>query len=1603
LNLGPAMSSSKKSSSSGGGGGGSTSSSSLKQGNLFSFFAKKKVPPPSAAQNAPASKAASSSAGGGPSASSAAAAPAGASGGKSNGTSNNEVTAVRNTNRGSGGSQKSNSTLLSKVHVGCIIAVLWPDDNEYYPARVTARGRNSDSVYTLLYEDGECETIDLRGEKFRFLRSSSSSSKSRKRLGDDEDEAGESDGNKGKRRRVIDDDDDDDESEQEFEFGDDEEMSDGGGGGRRPSLSDGSEFIVDDDEDLEEEEDSEEEFEFEDDDDDDEALMVTDEDEDEAGYSAGKKKKRKSSKGKKTAKTNVRVTMENRAADSQALTPPNRGGHRTITATKASASAAASRGGGGAAPSFITPPNITGSATSATAAAASNEFANFAAFDDQEEENAIAKKDASSLTPARTAAAVSNRVTQSQSQSHSQSPMPSSSSNGAGDSGSADDPQKVFRKPSPPKDKTVNPAGTHWHNHFKFLHPAHRKDANGRSTSHPDYDSRTLRVDKEEIRRVRGSKLTPAQEQWWDIKARYADAILLFKTGKFYEIFHQDADVAVQVLDFVYMKGCDAHAGFPEISYGQFCDRLVRAGYKVARVEQTETPEMLKERKNQAGKGKKPMVVNREVCSVTTAGTRTFCFMDDSSALATEGGMGAEATGGIGPLIVIKETLVESNGSCEDDGDADGDDGSVKPVCEYGVAIVDAVRGTVTLGQFADDVLRSRMLTLLTNFAPSEILIEGGTNGASDTLKSLLDSTAATSAVPARIGYVNLKEIPPRSNALDGEARKKFDRPTPTIHPWDVDETLAELHRRSYYPRASRKEPAKYDKNDPGKGTARWPEILRSCVVGGASLALSAFGAALFYLQRGLIDDDILTMGIVKAYIPPAAASGHNAATEMLQKLSTEEQRKQGGIEVTDGDQEESSAPPSAPSKPSAGIDFTSLAPDEAEAIAMEAQIDHMALDGTTLANLEILANSHSNTAAGSLWSKINYAKSPHGSRLLRAWLLRPLFRKVDIDRRADAVEELVSGGPAAALSEARSALAKMGDVERLLSRVHSMGGAGAGSDTSSGSGLHPNDRAVLYEDDTYTKRKVGDFSKLLRGLHAAAAIPELFEGVNIESGLLAKIVRTKEAGGCFPSNLVDELDWFFDNFDSKKAAAGQFEPSRGMDDDYDAACDALERIKRELDDYKQEMCSEVLHSSAKHAWKYINTKENSKDKYLIELPASISVPNDFFVKGKRGSGHKQVNKYRTPVVEGLVQELEQAIDIVNACKARGMQLIFAKFDSMRPTWAAAATATAMLDALGALAEAASQPGFTRPTILECPPDGKPSVTVVQGRHPCVEVTHSGGDFVPNDLSMGGTSSDLADESRVLLLSGPNMGGKSTLLRQTCLITILAQIGCFVPAEQCSLTPVDRIFTRLGASDRILLGQSTFFVELAETAAALRGATRRSLVIMDELGRGTSTFDGTAIASASVKHLVERNRCLALFATHYHSLLEDWKEEPSVRLGHMECVVEGDDDSGDAMQVDAEESENKNDHNITFLYTLGEGTCPKSFGINVARLAALPEEVLTKAKEVSSNFEAELNGSAANHAKISPSSAVDLRQRIEEAVAAGNFSEVEKLWQELQS
>jgi len=893
----------------------------------------------------------------------------------------------------------------------------------------------------------------------------------------------------------------------------------------------------------------------------------------------------------------------------------------------------------------------------------------------------------------------------------------------------------------------VNPTGSHLHNHLKFL--LDPKDSRGRPKGSPNYDPRTLTVDyRELIARNNNKKLSPGVEQWWKTKEQYFDTVLLFKTGKFYEMFHMDADIGVHVLGFQYMKGHIAHAGFPEVSYGNFSDKLVRAGYKVTRVEQTETPEMLKERKKMT-RGEKPKVICREVCSILTMGTRTFCYLDNADLTNSNENESMQ----VGPLMAIREVLCTDIDNHGDAMEVDTDPDAVRPVCEYGIVVVDAARAKITIGQFADDVLRTRMTTLIATFSPSEILLEGEEDGASPTLRGLLKSLQATSASPFLVENIHPTETFPKSTAVDADIRLKLDRGI--VKPWNTQETLRELHRRGYFPKGSKQQ-------QDVESISRWPRVLRSVVEGGAELALSSFGAALFYLQRNLIDAEILSMGNIKAYIPPVSPVASEG------KISRDR--------LDDGADELEPTPAALAGTAAATPPTISAFETDNE----EDRIKHMSLDGNTLVQLEILANSIDYKQTGSLWSKINFTKTPHGERMLRAWLLRPLFRKADIDRRADAVEELISGDVAMALDEATSLLTGVGDLERLLAKIHALSGQKMpGADDEDALLSHPSSRAVLYETKTYTKRKVGDFSKILNGLRSASKIPELFVGLDIQSGLLKNIVTSSQAGGFFP-DIHQDVEWFFSVFDFEKAAKGEFEPGRGVDTDFDEACDAIDQIHQQLDDFKHDMCSNVLSSNAKNTWVYKNTTPDAKDKFVIELPVFVkNIPDSFRMVGKRGTGAKQINKYKAAAVEDLVLSLEQAIEVHKERKARQMQHIFAKFAEKRTFWAAVASCTAVLDALGSLARLAGQPGYCRPKILECPLDAAPCIKIVQGRHPCVEKTPGCEEFIPNDLNLGSLEPGKAN---VLLLSGPNMGGKSTLLRQTCLISILAQVRALICA-----------------------------------------------------------------------------------------------------------------------------------------------------------------------------------------------------------------------------
>lgn len=1022
--------------------------------------------------------------------------------------------------------------------------------------------------------------------------------------------------------------------------------------------------------------------------------------------------------------------------------------------------------------------------------------------------------------------------------------------------------------------------GSHEHNNLDFLKPNYMKDKAGRRKDHPEYNPRSLFLSDKFMK-----DQTPAMHQWWQFKSNNMDTVLFFKVGKFYELFHMDADIGMKELDLIYMKGSKAHSGFPEVSYGKFASALVSKGYRVARVEQTETPEMLRER-NESSKGKKEKVVVRELCSVMSKGTRTYCHLDDLSLLENN----AHIPQSESLLLCITEKLSLSSGNYCAEGEGNGE-GVL--MFEYGLCAVDTILGTITVAQFQDNEQRARLRTFITKFGASEVLLQHNEYS------------------PETLGIVKLMCPKAVVDSLRGD-----EMPA-------ADEALNLLAAGQYFP---------LDKQ--GEFIA-WPCILGMIIEGlqdgSSNLLMSAFGGTVWYLKRALIDFEILSLGKIFAYVPPEEEQ------ELLDNGNTMDESSISSQELT-----EHAAPAFSNANLIAARQVTHL--HDSDAVQKPKS---MTLDAIALANLEILTNNYDRTDKGSLWAFLNRCRTSFGRRLLKEWVCNPLFNLTDIEQRRIAVNELLTLlGPQS--ERCRALLKEVPDLERLLTRVHTNGLRSKGAD-------HPDSRAVMYESAIYNSRKIKDFADTLAGFDSLVKIGAIFDDIKISSPVLQKILKdpfaTGSQRGKFPVGEMSKLLKFYRGiFDEKQAKKeGIIHPKAGVDPDYDQAKLDIANNASYFEEYLREMKRKVGISDLK----YFGT---NKDRYQIEVPMSSCnrVPNDWVSKSQK----KTHRRYWTSAIESKVAELIAAEERLAEAQRDTLRRIFERFDGNREMWSNAVTCAAVLDALLSLAEVSSSPNYCWSTFVNRESSSDVSaLRIHNGRHPMVEYMLSqrgDGDYIPNTIVLGGKNTfqnQVEYLPNLLLLTGPNMGGKSTLLRQACLIVIMAQIGCKVPADSCVLTPVDRIFTRVGASDKILAGQSTFFVELAETAVILRHATQDSLCILDELGRGTATFDGTAIAHAVVDHLVKHNRCRSLFATHYHSLIQDWEMDPRIKLGHMDCMVQG---------QGQDEVVTPGNEEVTFLYKLCDGSSPRSYGINVARLARLPSAVTDLAMKQSQEFEERL-------------------------------------------
>jgi len=535
-------------------------------------------------------------------------------------------------------------------------------------------------------------------------------------------------------------------------------------------------------------------------------------------------------------------------------------------------------------------------------------------------------------------------------------------------------------------------------------------------------------------------------------------------------------------------------------------------------------------------------------------------------------------------------------------------------------------------------------------------------------------------------------------------------------------------------------------------------------------------------------------------------------------------------------------------------------------------------IDPATRRSLELTRTMRDGRRDHSLLGVLDQTVTAMGSRLLADWVANPLCQREPLDSRLEAVAELVAQPGLSA--DLREALKKIYDVERLVARVIT-------GRTS------PRDLAfvgrTLRQLPTFKARLTARSSARLNQLEAEIdLLPDL--RAELEQALAEDCPLAAREGGFIREGYRADLDSL------RELAAGGKQ--------WIAAYQAAEQARTGIPTLKVGF--------------------NKVFGYYLEITNvhREKIPAEYI----RKQTVKNAERYITP-------ELKEYEEKVLTADEKSKELEYQLFLELRERVArtarrlqATAAALAEIDVLVTLAEIARERGYCRPVL-----EDRPVLTIVDGRHPVLDALDPAGTFVPNDVACD------PDGAVLLLITGPNMAGKSTYIRQAALITLLAQIGSFVPARAATIGLADRIFARVGASDELSRGQSTFMVEMTETARILNTATARSLVILDEIGRGTSTYDGVSLAWAVVEHLHERVGCRTLFATHYHELADLERSAPGVKN----------------LTVSVREWNDE----VIFLHKIVDGAADKSYGIQVARLAGVPREVIDRAKEILGELE----------------------------------------------
>ena len=559
----------------------------------------------------------------------------------------------------------------------------------------------------------------------------------------------------------------------------------------------------------------------------------------------------------------------------------------------------------------------------------------------------------------------------------------------------------------------------------------------------------------------------------------------------------------------------------------------------------------------------------------------------------------------------------------------------------------------------------------------------------------------------------------------------------------------------------------------------------------------------------------------------------------------------------------------------------------------------YMMLDAAARRHLELVANAATGAVEGSLLGVLDKTLTPMGGRLLRQWIGQPLLELPAIEARLDAVEEMVRSPLGRA--EMAAILSSLGDLERLAARA---------------------------AQQTLTPRDCLAIARYLR------AVPRLREVLERRlSGMLRR--EGDHLNPC--QEVVHAVDSTISDEPAPALGEGVIRPGRSRE---------LDELRALTGDTRRWIAGLERSERERTGVRSLKIGFNKVFGYYIEVTKpNLDAPTDEYARIKTGAttvaelldafGYQRkqtlANAERFVTAELKEQEmrLQNAQSEIEALERQIFGELVAELAEAAPKIRETAQSLARLDAQLSLAEAAVSASYVRPVI-----DSTTDILVRGGRHPVVERTMAAGQYVPNDYRLS------SDGDQIVVLTGPNMAGKSTYVLGIALIVLMAQIGSFVPAEEARIGLVDRIFTRVGAQHDVSGGKSTFLIEMAETANVLHNATPRSLVVLDEVGRGTSTYDGMAIARAVVEYLHDepRLRCKTLFATHYHELTELGSLLPRVRNLRMDVLEEGD--------------------RVVFLHRVVPGGADRSYGIHVAQLAGVPAPVIRRARQILHELEA---------------------------------------------